>query len=397
MDLLEHEVGVARPLGGLGVPVDVGELGLDRAPGGVLDLDGARSEDSELAVFEKDDVAGVVHDGHHVACHEARGTVRAHDDGAVLAAHDDLLGMVGVDGGDAVGTLQLGDGLAHGGSEVAFVVALEQVGDCFRVCLADELVPLGAQLVAQRGEVLDDAVVDHGDLAGAVLVGMGVGLARLAVRCPAGVADAAAGGQLQALDRLCEFLHLAHPADDLETAGAVRHGDAGRVVAAVLELPQAPYEYALGLVVTHVSDDSAHRNAPFRSLPYRLILVEARSAVRRRPPPQLPLDASAPAAASCPANEKTPLRGPFHCYVAKEALGLCGDDVHAALVTAGVLDGAVCQGEQGVVLAAAHVLAGVEVGAVLANEDHTGGDDLAGELLAAQTLCAGVATVASGA
>ena len=48
------------------------------------------------------------------------------------------------------------------------------------------------QLGAQRGEVLDDAVVDDGDPAGVVQVRVGVGVGRAAVGGPAGVPDAGA-------------------------------------------------------------------------------------------------------------------------------------------------------------------------------------------------------------
>ena len=50
---------------------------------------------------------------------------------------------------------------------------------------------LGLELLAQLAEILDDAVVDHGDAFGGVR--MGVVLGRLAVGRPAGVADAGRG------------------------------------------------------------------------------------------------------------------------------------------------------------------------------------------------------------
>ena len=50
-------------------------------------------------------------------------------------------------------------------------------------------------------------------------------------------------------------------------------------------------------------------------------------------------------------------------------------------------------GEQGVVVAAADVAAGVEVGAALADEDFAGLDQLAAEALDAEALRVGVAAV----
>jgi len=67
------------------------------------------------------------------------------------------------------------------------------------------------------------------------------------------------------------------------------------------------------------------------------------------------------------------------------------DDASAAVRSE--LNPAGCEGEQGVVLAASHVVAGVEVGAALANDDLAGVDFLAAETLHAQALGIGVAAV----
>lgn len=71
--------------------------------------------------------------------------------------------------------------------------------------------------------------------------------------------------------------------------------------------------------------------------------------------------------------------------------------MHLTTHALGVLNNTIGQCEQGVVLATADVYAGVEVGAALTNQDVASLYDFTCELLAAQTLCARVATVASGA
>ena len=76
-------------------------------------------------------------------------------------------------------------------------------------------------------------------------------------------------------------------------------------------------------------------------------------------------------------------------------LGLLGGDVHAT--TFAVEEYAtINKGEDGVVAAHAHVLAGVELGATLTNDDVTGDYGLTTELLNAEALAAGIATVANG-
>ena len=63
------------------------------------------------------------------------------------------------------------------------------------VGVAGEFHALGLQLVAQARVVLDDAVVDDGDLAGGVAVRVRVAVGGAAVGGPAGVAQAGGAGQ----------------------------------------------------------------------------------------------------------------------------------------------------------------------------------------------------------
>src|SRR5690606_5644957 len=121
-----------------------------------------------------------------------------------------------------------------------------------------ELDPVRLQLAAQVGGVVDDAVVDDGDLALGVQVGVGVDVGRGAVSGPAGVGDA--GGALEAGRHL--RLQVAHPAlgfDHLQ-AGGLGGGDddARRVVAPVLQALEALQQQRRDLTPADVSDDSAH-------------------------------------------------------------------------------------------------------------------------------------------
>ncbi len=72
----------------------------------------------------------------------------------------------------------------------------------------------GEELVAQLAEILDDAVVDHGDGAGAM--GMGVGGGGSAMGGPAGVADAGLAGQRLVHQQVGEAGELAHGAAAVE-------------------------------------------------------------------------------------------------------------------------------------------------------------------------------------
>ena len=105
--------------------------------------------------------------------------------------------------------------------------------------------------------VLDDAVVDDDDLAGAVAVRMGVFLGRPAVRRPARVADAVVAGERVGDDHVLEVRQLAGAAPQVDRAVADDR-DAGRVVAAIFELPQPVDQHRHDVLRSDVADDPAH-------------------------------------------------------------------------------------------------------------------------------------------
>ena len=70
--------------------------------------------------------------------------------------------------------------------------------------------------------------------------------------------------------------------------------------------------------------------------------------------------------------------------------------MHLAACTLGVLYRAFAQSEQGVVLAATHILTGVDARTALTNQNVARTDELTCEALATKTLGLGIAAVADG-
>ena len=122
---------------------------------------------------------------------EELAVAEADDDRRAVADGDDLLGIVGRDQHEREQAAHQQQRAPHRVLEaVVLHLALDEVRDDFGVGLGDELVALPLQLLLQVEVVLDDAVVDDDDLAGAVAVRVRVLLGRPAVRRPARVADA---------------------------------------------------------------------------------------------------------------------------------------------------------------------------------------------------------------
>ena len=87
---------------------------------------------------------------------------------------------------------------------------------------------------------------------------VGVALLRLAVGGPTGVADAALACSTGGLKPAGEVHQLAFRLEAAELARGVHGGDAGRVVAAVFELPQALQQQGGRFAGTDQGNDAAH-------------------------------------------------------------------------------------------------------------------------------------------
>jgi hypothetical protein len=134
----------------------------------------------------------------------------------------------------------------------------QKMSDYFGVGLRGEVDACFGQLRPQRGEVLDDAVMDDGDPAVLTDMRMGVVVGGTTMRGPAGVPDAGRGLRQRILSdqsfQIREFPRLlAH----LEPAVA-DDGNTGRVVSAVFESAQARDHYFEGLLLAHIAHDPAH-------------------------------------------------------------------------------------------------------------------------------------------
>jgi hypothetical protein len=132
------------------------------------------------------------------------------------------------------------------------------VGDHLGVGLRGEDVAVLLEGGAELVMVLDDPVVHDRDPPGAVGMGVRVAVGRGAVRRPARVPD-------RGRPRRCR-VRLEERLERRELAGALAHnellirddGDPGRVVAPVLQAPEAVEHDRERLVGSDVADDPAH-------------------------------------------------------------------------------------------------------------------------------------------
>ncbi len=130
------------------------------------------------------------------------------------------------------------------------------MGDDLGVGVAGELGSFGDELLFQLAEVLDDAVMHHRHLLGHVR--MRIGLDRLAVGGPAGMADAGVAVERGGFEALLKIAQLAFGAPPPEMA-ILDGGNAGGVVAAIFEALERIDQLLGDRAFAENANDAAHR------------------------------------------------------------------------------------------------------------------------------------------
>ena len=195
VDLLEHERLVAGLLGRLLVPVDLGDLAVDRLASRRHERDALGAHDDDLAVLDDLDLARLGEEGRDRGGDELLAVAAADHQRALLAGADEDVGVVEAHRDEREVALELGVGGADGLLERAERhVVRDQVGDDLGVGVRGEDGALVHQAGLEGQVVLDDAVHDDVHAVGGVGVRVGVALRHAAVRGPARVADAGARG-----------------------------------------------------------------------------------------------------------------------------------------------------------------------------------------------------------
>src|SRR5215472_489800 len=265
VNLFEHEVLETALFRLNGIPIHVLHFSSNRPAVEVSEFDSAGRHNSHIAIRQKEDVAGVMKNGGDVGRDEVLVVAESDDCWRAVARGDDLVGLIGRDYGECEYAGEVLHGLAHSVFQrrpmtiAGFTrIFLNQVRDDLGIGVGGELVAFLRELLLQAEVVLDDAVVDNDDLAGAVAMRMGVFLGGTAVRRPASVSDAISAFQRLVADGFFEVAQLAFGAADLKTVPVTADGDARRIVSAILQPAQAFNDDRNDALLANVTDNATH-------------------------------------------------------------------------------------------------------------------------------------------
>ncbi len=188
---------------------------------------------------------------------------------AASADHD--VRVVGADDGDAISADDLAQRIGHGmGERVrraaivlglrfadAGIVIADEVGEDFGIGGGAELVAF--EMFFEPFEILDDAIVDDGDFAALVEVGMAIVVGGRSVCGPAGMAEAENTFDGMGWKQLGEaFVDLAFFLPDVDFA-VLEDSEPGTVIAAIFESTEAFDENRGRLFLSDVTNDAAHK------------------------------------------------------------------------------------------------------------------------------------------
>ena len=252
-------MGIPGLLCGLAVPVD----GASGSPNGSAVQrahgDAVGCQHGELPVVEDEDLPRLPQERRDVRGDERLVAAEArYERRASAPEHDQGVRSISRDTGDCEGALEVSGRAQDCRNEPVALVVLDEVRDDFGIGLGAKPMPVRRQRLSKLAVVLDDPVVDDGELGTAIDVRMRIGIRRPAVSRPPGVADAQGAVGPVGRDQRLEVGDLAGRLPDVQRPFG-DGGDPGRVVSPVLQPTKAGKDEGHRVAMADIADDSTHR------------------------------------------------------------------------------------------------------------------------------------------
>ena len=204
----------------------------------VVEGDSASLKVGKVAIAQEDDLVGVLKDGDGVGGEELLSFADTNDKRRFTTCSDDSTWLGAMHHHECPLPVQPRQNSGNREANVALVGIFNQVGDHLGVDVARKGVPLPCQLTLQFGVVLNDPVVNDGDLTVLIHVGMGVQVGWRTMGGPPRVGDPSDRAGWQFANDTFKIGEAARTLAHGDLAPRGRNGDSRGVIAAVLKEAQ---------------------------------------------------------------------------------------------------------------------------------------------------------------
>ena len=184
----------------------------------------------DVPILQIHHLVGIFNDRTGITAEEELTVADTHNDGTLLASGDNLARVALVDDGNGIGANHLIERHLHSLKQRQTFPdhdILHQLHQHLRVGVALTLNTLCLQLRLDVGIVLDDAVVDDGQVTALRVVRVGIPCRRLAVSRPTRMGDADATCHVLVTAILRQVVHLAFGLIHVQTAAIANHCHTG--------------------------------------------------------------------------------------------------------------------------------------------------------------------------
>ena len=244
------------------VPGDPLPLRLDRVAVKVRHPHALFRQYRDLAVAEEENVARMCQDRRYVRGDKELAVAEPDNDRRPFADRDHSIRLIDRNDREGKDTAKFGNRAPNGKLErKAFFLDVmpDQMRDDLGVRLGLEVMAFGREPFLESEVILDDPIMDNDDLARLITVRMCVLLGRSAVRRPSRVADAVCPIERAQPYRLFKIAELSLGPPQFQMPALINDRNARRVVSAILELPKAIDDQRHNLLISNVSNNSAHK------------------------------------------------------------------------------------------------------------------------------------------
>ena len=202
-DFLQHVVGIAARVDVARFEFQRVDPRIDVSGVAMIDPHGIGRKHGQFMIGKVDNLVGIARQRRGITGDEVLAVANAQYDRTAQAGDDEHFRPIAEENRQTVGSLELGEGLFHGGDQWTISVGrhvfhgslplqttCDQVGDHLGIGRGMEPIALGNEATLERIEVFNHAIMDDGDFSGATQMGMRIDVTWGTMGSPARMSDA---------------------------------------------------------------------------------------------------------------------------------------------------------------------------------------------------------------